>query len=89
MTKAHHMGREIDASENYVARTSPETFTESEVREMLRAACKEAGSVYAWAKREGVSISFATDVLNARRPLGPSLARAIGFEPVNLWRKLS
>lgn len=48
----------------------------------LRDACRDAGGQAAWAERHGLSPSYVSDVLNARRDPGDSILRALGLRRV-------
>lgn len=57
-------------------------MTADQVREMLQAAIKEAGSGTAWAKLHGVSVQYAADVMQGRREPGAKICEALGVERV-------
>lgn len=52
---------------------------------ILNKKCKDAGGQKAFAEKHGISQSFISDVLNARRDIGPSILRAIGFARVTRY----
>lgn len=45
----------------------------------LQAACDAAGGQQAWARRHGISPSYVSDVLHARRDPGAAILRALGL----------
>jgi len=49
---------------------------------MLQAACRAAGGQKVWADRHGISQSYVSDVLNARREPGESILRALKLRKV-------
>lgn len=59
--------------------------TTDEMRAMLRAACEAAGSQIAWAKANGLSSAYVSDVLAGRREPGRSIAEAFGYQPVTMY----
>jgi hypothetical protein len=60
--------------------TEPQTFTEEQVREMLREACAEAGSQSSWARTHLFSAQYVTDILSGRRAPGNGVSRALGLK---------
>jgi transcriptional regulator with XRE-family HTH domain len=62
-----------------------ETFTESEVRAMLREECADRGGQKQFAERAGVSEQYICDILAGRRsPTGP-VAEALGMKRIFVW----
>lgn len=55
-------------------------LTIEQVRERLRAACDEAGSMRAWADGHGMSAAFVSDVLKGLRRPGDRMLAALGIE---------
>jgi hypothetical protein len=53
-----------------------------DVCRMIRARCDRAGGQRAWAEATGLSESYVSDVLNARREPGESILRALGLRRV-------
>jgi DNA-binding transcriptional regulator YdaS (Cro superfamily) len=53
----------------------------------LRKAIRAAGGQSAWAAEHGLSASYVSDVLNARREPGPAILAAIGFERRLIYRR--
>lgn len=51
-----------------------------DVIERLRAACTSVGGQKAWASRNGVSISYVSDVLFGRRVPGDGILRGLGLQ---------
>ncbi len=68
-------------------------MTEQDVLIMLKRACNASGSQKAWAKANGFSNSYVSDVLNKRRDPADEICKALGVEraviyrPLNGWRK--
>jgi Na+-translocating ferredoxin:NAD+ oxidoreductase RNF subunit RnfB len=59
-----------------------------EMRVMLRAACDAAGSQTAWARANGVSTAYVNDCLAGRREIGESIAKAMGYQPVRMYKEM-
>ena len=57
----------------------------TEMRRLLREACKAAGSQRAWAKAHRMSDAYVSDCLAGRREPGDSIARALGYRPVTMY----
>ena len=57
----------------------------TEMRRLLREACKAAGSQRAWAKAKGMSDAYISDCLAGRREPGESIAKALGYRPVTMY----
>lgn len=57
-------------------------LTESDVVDLLREAVAQAGSVAAWARTAGVSITYVHDVLAGRRPPGGAILDALDVSKV-------
>lgn len=49
---------------------------------MLRAACRKAGSMRAWARQHELSAAYVSDVLMGRREPGPAICDAFEIEPI-------
>lgn len=54
-------------------------LTETEVRMLLRGACRRAGSQDAWARQAGLSPQHVSDVLLGRRGPAGQVLRALGL----------
>ena len=54
-------------------------MTLSDLYADLRNACEAAGGQSAWAKRHGISVSYVSDVLNARTDPGEKILAALGL----------
>ena len=54
-------------------------FTETDVRTLLRGACRRAGSQDAWARQTGLSPQHVSDVLLGRREPAGQVLRALGL----------
>ena len=59
-----------------------------DIRMLLFKACDEAGAQYRWAEKNGVSAAYVSDVLSGRRDPGESIAKAFGYEPVTMYRRI-
>jgi DNA-binding transcriptional regulator YdaS (Cro superfamily) len=55
-------------------------MTDRELRSLLRAAIKTAGSQRAFAQLCGVTPPYLTDVLKGRRTMGPKILKQLGLE---------
>ena len=53
-----------------------------DVIKILQAACKKAGTQAAWAKANGISAAYVTDVLSGKRNAGAKILSALGVEKV-------
>jgi len=53
---------------------------------LLRAACRGAGSQRIWAQANGLSRQYVTDILKGRRPVTDTVANALGYERVVMYR---
>jgi hypothetical protein len=62
-------------------------LTAEQLLDVLRSACREAGSQQDWAKANGFSPAFVSDVLNGRRGITESIADALDYEFVGAYRK--
>lgn len=51
----------------------------------LRRACREAGNQQAWAAANGVSPTYLSDVLNARREPGDAILGALGLRKITRY----
>jgi hypothetical protein len=64
------------------------TYTESEVRTMLRRACEQAGSQAKWGLDHGVHLGQVCYTLSGERRPTPKIAKALGLrrmEQPHLW----
>lgn len=64
-----------------------ETFTEDDVRRMLRDACLEAGGQDKFCAAVGLSNPYVSLVLNDHARPGPGIANALGLEMDRVWRR--
>jgi len=62
-------------------------LTEAEVRELLVAVCRVAGSQVVWAGKHGLSPQYVSDVLHGKHP-GSRMLSALGLERVESFRRL-
>lgn len=65
-----------------------EIFTQDDVLRALRMECRAAGSVQAWADLHGIPTRYVCEALNGRRPIGLSIATALGFRKVDRWEEV-
>jgi len=56
------------------------------MRTLLREEVRKAGGATAWARKNGVSPQYVSDVLLNGKSMGPALARPLGFELVTMYR---
>jgi transcriptional regulator with XRE-family HTH domain len=63
-------------------------LTEQQVRELLRAEYRKAGTMRALAERAGVTVAYVHDALNGRRAPGPAFLALLGLEKVVGYRKV-
>lgn len=54
-------------------------MTHTQMIELLRDACANAGSQVAWATANGVSAAYVSDVLGGRREPGAKILAALGL----------
>lgn len=57
-------------------------LTEAQFLDVLRKACREAGSQSAWAKQNDLSPGFVCDVLTGRRAVTDTILKAVGYEAI-------
>ena len=62
-------------------------MTADDVRYLLRRACAKAGSALAWAKANGFSAPYVSDVLRGRREPGPRMCETLRVVPEVIYRK--
>jgi len=62
-------------------------LTESQILEILRNECVEAGSQRAWADKHNLAPSFVNDVLKGKRGVTERILDALGYEYVGFYRK--
>lgn len=55
------------------------TYTLSTVLAELDRQVTKAGDVSKWSRQEGVSPSYAHEVIKRTRPVGPKILRALGY----------
>lgn len=63
--------------------------TDAEMIELLRMEIAVHGSLRKWAKANGFSPSFVSDVLAGTRNVTERLAGALGFELVATWKRVA
>lgn len=66
-------------------------MTADDVRKLLTKACeahRAIGGQKAWAKINGLSPAYVSDVLSGRREPGESICRALGIRRVVSYRKI-
>ena len=54
---------------------------------LLRRRCDEAGGQKVWARANGISTAYVSDVLNGRREPGDGILRPLGLEKVVTYRR--
>lgn len=57
-----------------------EVFDATDLLDILRVRCREAGSQKAWANQHHVSPAYVNDVLQGRREISDNFAALLGFE---------
>jgi len=87
MLEAKHMGRTVDATENYRgrARRDPALLTDDDVICLLAAACEKAGSRANWAKANGFTVTFVNYVFSGQRKVSDRMAEKIGVRRAPAW----
>jgi hypothetical protein len=55
-------------------------MTAADVRDLLRRAVSKAGGLRAWARNNGVSAPYVSDVLKDQRAPGPAICDALGIK---------
>lgn len=63
-----------------------EIYTLEDVLGILRTAIGEGGTAAEWAKSQGLSPQYVSDVLNLRRSPGPKLLGALQLERVTTYQ---
>ena len=61
-------------------------LTQTEVRKLLKDACRLAGSQHRWSDRHGFSAAFVSDVLNGRKDPTEKLCRALNLRRLTVYR---
>lgn len=64
-------------------------MTEADVLRVLARECRRCGTQAEWAKAQGISPTYVSDVLKGRRAPGDSILAALGFERVVTYRRKS
>lgn len=60
-------------------------LSEDEMRAKLLSAVKAAGSQKAWATAHGISPAYVNDCLNRGKPIGGTIAIALGYRPATVY----
>ncbi len=60
----------------------------NQIIELLKKACAKAGSQKAWAGAQGLSQAYVSDVLQRKRGISDSVAKALGYRAVVTYQKL-
>ena len=55
---------------------------------LLRLQSRAKPTQAAWAKAQGISPAYVSDVLNGRREPGPKILEAVGFHKVTAYRPI-
>jgi len=63
-------------------------MTLDQVLALLRRECEKAGSQDAWARSNGVTGAYVSDVLNRRREPGDGILRPLGLEKTTVYRRI-
>lgn len=61
--------------------------TENQMREILRKACKEAGSQKDFAIANKVSAQFICRILKGKRGVTQAIGRVLGYKKTEVWVK--
>lgn len=69
------------------ARRNEPYVTEAQVVALLRRDVEKSCSIRQWSRDHGIEHVFVWRVLNGQRALSDSVAAALGFERVTVWRK--
>ena len=64
---------------------TPRIFDENEARELLRQACKKAGSASEWSRQNGVTKAFVSGVLSGLYPPTTAVMTPLGMKKKVLW----
>lgn len=67
---------------------NPLDVTKQQLLAILRLACERAGSQAAWARANGMSSVYVSDVLSGRREPAGKLLAALGVERAIAYRKV-
>ena len=62
-------------------------MTLDDVLALLAKQCERTGSQVAWAKANGVSAAYVSDVLGRRREPGEAILTALGLERVVIYKR--
>ena len=57
----------------------------SDLRRLLSQRCEDAGSMTAWARKAGVSVSQVSEAINAKRDLSATMIAALGYIQVTRY----
>lgn len=60
-------------------------LSEDQMREKLLSAVRAAGSQKAWATAHGISPAYVNDCLNRGKPIGGTIAVALGYRPATVY----
>jgi DNA-binding transcriptional regulator YdaS (Cro superfamily) len=64
-------------------------MTDRELRTLLRAAIKAAGSQKAFAGLCGISPAYLTDILKGRRAMGPKILKQLGYRRTHSYEAIA
>lgn len=67
---------------------APEMLRLIDVYAAIRQACREAGSQAKWAQKHGLSQSYLSEVLNAKKPPNKVVLRALGLAEVTRYVRI-
>ncbi len=60
-------------------------LTREQVVQRLEKACKDAGSQNLWAKANGISQSYVSDVIRGNRGVGDLMLKALGLKRIERY----
>ena len=85
---AKHVGRVVDAAENSGGDDAKKLLTADEVRERLRAACANVGSLRKWGIANGINPPVLTEILQGKKAVSKTVSRALGLRRLILWQEV-
>ena len=64
-------------------------LTERDIRDILHAACVEAGGQVAWARQHGISVKWVNNVINGHVAPSAGVIHPLGYRRVMLFQKIT
>jgi len=64
-----------------------QTIDIKDLRKMLRQDVDRAGGTAAWARQHGVTMQYVSELLRFRKPIGPKVAAALGYEKMIIYAR--